>query len=78
MIQVLENMMIDAERCSTCPPTVYPLSSLTNGELLPTVAGGQLQVLRAGSLLAVNGSHIIAANIAASNGLVHVIDKVIV
>lgn len=77
-VQVLENMMIDAKRCSTCPPTVYPLSSLTNGELLPTVAGGRLQVLKAGSLLTVNGSHIIAANIAASNGLVHVIDKVIV
>lgn len=42
-----------------------------------TVAGGQLTIKTTGSAVTVDGAHVTKTDIAASNGVIHVVDAVL-
>jgi len=50
---------------------------LTNGEQVPTVEGANVTVHISGSSVYINQAQVIAANVFASNGVVHLIDSVL-
>ena len=52
-------------------------TSLTGGASIPSLLGPTKRIITRGSDLYVNGSKIIATNVQADNGTVHVIDKVL-
>lgn len=52
-------------------------SDLTNGQKAKTVEGGTLTVTINGSTVKVNDATVVEADVPASNGVVHVIDKVL-
>jgi len=52
-------------------------SDLKDGEELTTVEGGKLKVTVKEGKVTVGGANVATADIAASNGLIHVIDKVL-
>jgi uncharacterized surface protein with fasciclin (FAS1) repeats len=43
-----------------------------------TVQGGRLAIARSGDALMVNDAHVVGADVMASNGVIHVIDKVLI
>jgi uncharacterized surface protein with fasciclin (FAS1) repeats len=53
-------------------------SDLSDGMKAETVNGGDIEINISGSKVMVNGASVVKADIKASNGVVHVIDKVIV
>lgn len=52
-------------------------ADLKEGQELTTVQGGKLTVSIKGDKVMINDAHVTMADIAASNGVVHVIDKVL-
>jgi len=52
-------------------------SMLKNDEIVPTLQGGNVTIHIAGRLVLVNDAHVIAADNFASNGVVHIIDRVL-
>ncbi len=52
-------------------------ADLKDGQELTTVQGGKLKVSIKDKKVMINGAHVISADVHASNGVVHVIDKVI-
>ena len=50
--------------------------ALSNNMVAETVQGGQVEIMTTGGVT-VNGAHVIKADIEASNGVIHVIDAVI-
>ncbi|GAB3537902.1 hypothetical protein GCM10027443_31730 [Pontibacter brevis] len=50
---------------------------LQDGATLRTVGGAQLQVTKRNNTLAVNGAEVAEANIVSSNGVVHIVNKVL-
>jgi uncharacterized surface protein with fasciclin (FAS1) repeats len=54
-----------------------PSSKLKNGQKVATVEGSSITVQIKGKKVKVNNAHVTAANIKASNGIIHVIDTVI-
>jgi len=50
---------------------------LTDGQTLATVEGGSLTIRVAGGSVTVNGASVLTADIEASNGIVHIIDEVL-
>ncbi len=57
---------------------VTPVESLTDGEQAATLQGKDVNFEVDGSTAKVNGANIVANDIAASNGMIHVIDAVII
>ena len=55
----------------------YPAASLTNGQVLTTVEGTTLTVTIAAGVVKVGGATVTTADVAASNGVVHLIDGVL-
>ncbi len=55
----------------------FPAASLTNGQVLTTVEGTQLTVSITGGVVKVGGATVTTADVAASNGVVHLIDGVL-
>ena len=53
-------------------------SELSNGQMLETVQGGSLEVKIANGNVTVNGAKVANPNVEASNGVVHVIDEVLI
>ncbi|MFN3998972.1 fasciclin domain-containing protein [Algoriphagus sp.] len=53
-------------------------SAITNGGTSPSALGPQRRFIRRGNDTYVNGSKILATDVAASNGTIHVIDKVMI
>jgi uncharacterized surface protein with fasciclin (FAS1) repeats len=58
-------------------PSVYDVNTLTDGRVLGMVNGGKVTIKVAGQEITVNGAKILAT-IKASNGIIHVIDHVLV
>lgn len=56
----------------------YPASSLTDGQKLTTVEGGQLTITVNGSTVKVNGVPVEMADVMTGNGVVHVIGSVLI
>jgi uncharacterized surface protein with fasciclin (FAS1) repeats len=54
-----------------------PSTQLKNGQKVPTVEGASISVSIKGGKVKVNNARVTAANIKASNGIIHVIDTVI-
>ena len=52
-------------------------ADLKDGQELTTVQGGKLKVSIKDGKVMINGAHVTSADVHASNGVVHVIDKVI-
>lgn len=53
-------------------------SSLSDGQMVTTVQGGNLTItLEDGGVVKINDAQVITADVAASNGVVHIIDKVL-
>ena len=52
-------------------------SDLKDGQELTTVQGGKLKVSIKDGKVMINGAHVTSADVHASNGVVHVIDKVV-
>ena len=52
-------------------------ADLEDGQELTTVQGGKLKVSIKGDKVMINGANVTMADVAASNGVVHVIDKVL-
>ncbi|MCU0481102.1 MAG: fasciclin domain-containing protein, partial [Anaerolineae bacterium] len=52
-------------------------ADLTNGQTLTTLAGLDLTVTIDGSTVMINDATVVSADVAASNGVIHVIDKVL-
>ena len=52
-------------------------ADLRDGQMLTTVNGEQLRVTKRGDMVMVGDAHITQANVYASNGVAHVIDKVL-
>jgi uncharacterized surface protein with fasciclin (FAS1) repeats len=52
-------------------------ADLKDGQELTTVQGGKLKVTLKDGKVTVGGAHVTSADIAASNGVIHVIDKVL-
>ena len=52
-------------------------ADLTDGQELTTVQGGKLKVTIKGDKVMIGEAHVTTADVAASNGVVHVIDKVL-
>ena len=52
-------------------------TDLTNGQMAKTVEGDDVKVNISGKNVMINDANVVAADVAASNGVVHVIDKVI-
>jgi len=59
-------------------PGIYPASGISNGLSLPSVQGENVTFSLIGSTAMVNGETIVATDILANNGIVHVIDGVLV
>ncbi|HPN71555.1 MAG TPA: fasciclin domain-containing protein [Saprospiraceae bacterium] len=57
--------------------SVEPSSGLFNGKVLTTISEEQIQIKTEGSDIFVNNGKIIAADVEATNGLVHVVDAVL-
>jgi transforming growth factor-beta-induced protein len=53
-------------------------TSLTNGQTVTTLQGQTLSIGVSGSTVTVNGATVIAADIEATNGIIHLIDEVLV
>jgi transforming growth factor-beta-induced protein len=53
-------------------------SSLTNGQTVSTLQGGALTIGVSGSKVTVNGATVLTADIRAANGVIHIIDAVLV
>lgn len=51
---------------------------LTDGQTVTTVQGGDLTIGVAGGAVTVNGANVVTADIEASNGVIHIIDAVLV
>jgi uncharacterized surface protein with fasciclin (FAS1) repeats len=54
-----------------------PSSQLKNGQKVATVEGSSISVRIKGGKVKVNNANVTAANVKASNGIIHVIDRVI-
>lgn len=52
-------------------------ADLEDGQELTTVQGGKLKVSIKGGKVMINGANVTSADVQASNGVVHVVDKVI-
>jgi uncharacterized surface protein with fasciclin (FAS1) repeats len=52
-------------------------ADLKDGQELTTVQGGKLKVSIKGGKVMINGANVTSADVEASNGVVHVVDKVI-
>ena len=59
-------------------PGTYTAADLKDGQELTTVEGGKLTVSVDGDMVKVNEATVEKADVNASNGVVHVIDKVVV
>jgi uncharacterized surface protein with fasciclin (FAS1) repeats len=57
---------------------VYESSELTNGQSIATLNGANVTVIIDGSNIFINGSRIIVSDIEANNGIVHVLNAVLV
>lgn len=58
-------------------PGSYPAARVTTLDKATTVQGGQLDITVAGSGVKVNDANVVTADVNASNGVIHVIDKVL-
>jgi len=58
-------------------PGIYSASDISNGKTLTTVLGEEISFSVMGSTAMVNGETIVASDILANNGIVHVIDGVL-
>lgn len=52
-------------------------SDLRDGQMVPTLGGGKLKVSIRNGEVFINGSKVIAPDLAGSNGVIHVVDSVI-
>lgn len=53
-------------------------TSLTNGQSVTTLQGQTLNIGVTGSMVTVNGARVVSADIEATNGIIHLIDQVLV
>ncbi len=58
-------------------PGAIMSTDLSDGQTAETVQGGTIAVSLAGGAVKINDANVVKADVAASNGVVHVIDKVI-
>jgi len=58
-------------------PGLYPASSITDGLSLPTAMGENLMFNLVGETATVNGNKISSSNVLANNGIIHLIDGVL-
>ncbi len=56
---------------------VFKADSFTDGQVIGQVNGGNITITKKGDKIYVNGTALIVASIPASNGIIHVIDKVL-
>jgi uncharacterized surface protein with fasciclin (FAS1) repeats len=59
-------------------PGEFTSSELSDGQKLKTVQGGTLEVQISGGKVTVNGAAVVTPDVEASNGVVHVIDEVLI
>jgi len=52
-------------------------SQVAGMDAATTVQGGELAIRASGGAVTVNGARVVSADVAASNGVIHVIDKVL-
>lgn len=60
------------------PGAAVRSSALTNGQTVTTLQGQQLVIGVAGSTVTINGATVVTADIEATNGIIHIIDEVLV
>lgn len=60
------------------PGAAVRSSDLTNGQTVTTLQGQQLVIGVAGSTVTVNGATVVSADIEATNGIIHLVDEVLV
>jgi uncharacterized surface protein with fasciclin (FAS1) repeats len=53
-------------------------ADLQDGQELTTVQGGKLKVSIKDGKVMINGANVVTADVSASNGVIHVIDKVFI
>ena len=59
-------------------PGEYPAASVVGMDSATTVNGGQLEIGASGDGVTVSGARVVMADVEASNGVIHVIDKVLI
>jgi transforming growth factor-beta-induced protein len=59
-------------------PGAVPSSAITGPAAVKTLNGANVQVRRAGGMVMVDNARVIAADVQASNGVIHVIDTVLI
>lgn len=59
-------------------PGRYPAARVAGLDQATTVQGGRVDIAASGDSVTVGGARVVAADVAASNGVIHVIDKVLV
>jgi uncharacterized surface protein with fasciclin (FAS1) repeats len=55
----------------------YKASDLKDGQMLTTVNGKKLKVTKKNGMVMINGAKVVSPNLKASNGMVHIINKVL-
>ena len=59
-------------------PGRYPAERVAGMDGATTVQGGRVDIAASGGSVTVEGARVVAADVAASNGVIHVIDKVLI
>lgn len=59
-------------------PGRYPAARVAGLDRATTVQGGSVDIDASGGAVTVDGARVVAADVAASNGVIHVIDKVLI
>lgn len=59
-------------------PGRYPAARVAGLDQATTVQGGRVDIAASGDSVTVGGARVVAADVVASNGVIHVIDKVLV
>lgn len=80
----VDNLMMPANKAQLASVLTYHVvpgriraEDLRDGQMLTTVNGAQLRVTKRGDMVMIGDAHITQANVYASNGVAHVIDKVL-
>ena len=59
-------------------PGSYPAARVVTLDEATTVQGGAIDIATTGGAVTVGGANVVSADVAASNGVIHVIDKVLI
>ena len=80
----VDNLLLPANKAQLASILTYHVvpgrisaGDLRDGQMLTTVNGAQLRVTKRGDMVMIGDAHVTTANVYASNGVAHVIDKVL-